>query len=88
MALTCRPTAVLESSEDHLDVLLSLQPIKGTRLTGHRGHGIHLKCINEIMHDVRGRCKCRNCGVMQGKMSDVSYIKVKCTVLNFFFFFF
>lgn len=42
-ALTVWPTAVLECSEDHLDVLLSLHSVKGERLTGHRWHAAWLK---------------------------------------------
>lgn len=52
-ALTGRPTAVLECSEDHLDVLLALHPVKGERLTGHRRHGARLKSY--ILH-LRANC--------------------------------
>lgn len=38
-ALTGWSTAVLECSEDHLDVLLTFHSVKGERLTGHRRHG-------------------------------------------------
>ena len=48
VALTWRPTAVLESFEDHLDVLLSLQLTKGKRLIGHCWHGVILKIYVEL----------------------------------------
>lgn len=39
---TCRPRVAFEGSEDGLDVLLSLQPIKGEWLTGDGWHSIKL----------------------------------------------
>lgn len=42
-ALTRRPTAVLEGSEDGLDMFLSLQVIKGDWLTGDCRHGSNLE---------------------------------------------
>lgn len=43
VALRRRAAPVLENSEDHLDVLLSLKSANGKRLFGYHWHGVNLK---------------------------------------------